>query len=77
MLVGPFYCILCRKVEEELDHIFRRSKLASSVWDSFYHTLGVVVACHKDFCAMIEEFLLNPLCGEGHFLSFSGMSAIL
>ena len=66
-LVGPFCCIFCWKVEEDLDHILWRCDLASIIWESFLQMFGMMYARHKHVSAMIEEFLFNPPFGERPF----------
>lgn len=85
LVVGPFYCILCPKAKEDLDGILARCEFASFVLDSLYQMSANVVSDHKDASAMIEEFLLNPLCvkkthffwlarGVCYFLGFVGQA---
>ena len=46
-MVGPFYCILCWKAEEELDHILWWCEFASYVWDFFSR--------HFAWCVLVVE----------------------
>lgn len=41
-LVGSFYCIFCRKVEEDIDHILWQCEFATSVWERFIQTFGLL-----------------------------------
>lgn len=52
-LVGPFYCILCQKAKEDLDHILWYCDFASRVWGSFFQTFGMLFARHRDNSDMI------------------------
>ena len=77
LLIGPFCYIMCCKVEEDLDHLLWHCELASRVWDDFLQTFGLSYARHRDVRGMIEEFHLNPPCGErGLFLSRTCVYAI-
>lgn len=39
LLVGPFYCILCWKVEEDLDQLLWGCEFARSVWNTSFRSL--------------------------------------
>ena len=41
LLVGPFCCILCPKVEEDLYHHFWESQFVRAMWSSFLQEFGV------------------------------------
>ena len=69
---------MCRKAEEDLDHLLRHCEWASRMWVDFLHTFGLSYARHRDVSGMIEEFLFNPPCGErGRFLWHACVCAIL
>ncbi|KAA0052767.1 hypothetical protein E5676_scaffold1856G00150 [Cucumis melo var. makuwa] len=59
LLVNPFCCMLCRKAEEDLDHLFWDRHYAQAVWSSFLQVLGVSFAGSRSVRAKIEEFLLH------------------
>ena len=42
-LVGSFCCIICRKAEEDLDHLFGGCQFARSVWISFLQEFNVQI----------------------------------
>lgn len=48
-LVGPFCCILCGKVEENLDYLLLASLRSL-----------ILLACQRDVWLMIEDKILKP-----------------
>ena len=77
MLMGPFCSILCRKAEEDLNHLFWLCHYTTAVWNLFLQDY-VNYARHHDFQATISEFLLNlPFKEKGSILWTAGVCAIL
>lgn len=72
------FVIFCQKAEEDLDHILWHCEFASSTWDSFFQSFGIVVARNRDICALIEKSLLNlPRREKGPSLWCARVYAIL
>lgn len=55
------WCILCRKVFEDLDHVVCRCQLAILTWDSFLETFGVCLARNRDRSPILKEVLFFQL----------------
>ena len=78
MLVGPFCCMMCRKVEEDLDYLFWDCQFARVVWCSFLQEFDVSFAGLCSISATIEKFLLQPPFKEkGSFLWLAGVCVII
>lgn len=46
LLVGPFCCIHCRKVEEDLDYLLWGCEFVRSIWNCFFQEFGfMLVSC--------------------------------
>lgn len=73
-----FYYILCRKAEEDLDHLIWDCQNARAVRSYFLQEFDVRIVGQKDVCAIVREFLLHsPFREKGWFLWFAGVCAML
>lgn len=66
-LVGPFCCILCLPIEENMNHLFWRCEFARTVWDRFFQRFDYMLTPQRMY--FDRRFLLHPpFSREGTFL---------
>lgn len=45
---GPSWCLICREVEESIEHLFLSSQVASQVWNMVYQGLFTTIKWQGD-----------------------------
>ena len=49
-------CLLCRKVEENMDHLLLHCPSIWDLWEGFIHILGVAWVCPRTLKDLMEEW---------------------